>query len=87
MKKDTVNPNYPYQLAESLEKQNKLSEMGQRYLDAYNLDTLHIKSVFGLAQFFKSLKFKDSTSIFIDKGLKIDPNNLSSKARTIIQTT
>jgi tetratricopeptide (TPR) repeat protein len=77
MKRDTVNPNYPYQLAESLEKQNKLSEMGQRYLDAYNLDTLHIKSIFGLAQFFKSLKFKDSTSLFIDKGLKIDPNNLN----------
>ncbi|KUO66677.1 MAG: hypothetical protein APF83_04590 [Lutibacter sp. BRH_c52] len=77
MKTDTVNPNYPYQLAESLEKQNKHSEMGQRYLDAYNLDTLHIKSIFGLAQFFKSLKFKDSTSLFIDKGLKIDPNNLN----------
>lgn len=80
MKKDTVNPNYPYQLAESLEKQNKQnkhSEMGQRYLDAYNLDTLHIKSIFELAQFFKSLKFKDSTSLFIDKGLKIDPNNLN----------
>ena len=77
MKMDSVNPNYPYQLAESLEKQNKLSEMGQRYLDAYNLDTLHIKSILGLAQFFKSLKFKDSTSLFIDKGLKIDPNNLN----------
>ncbi|OGS71729.1 MAG: hypothetical protein A3F91_00980 [Flavobacteria bacterium RIFCSPLOWO2_12_FULL_35_11] len=77
MKMDTVNPNYPYQLAESLEKQNKHSEMGQRYLDAYNLDTLHIKSIFGLAQFFKALKFKDSTSLFIDKGLKIDSNNLN----------
>ena len=77
MKKDTVNPNYPYQLAESLEKQNKHAEMGQRYLDAYNLDTLHIKSIFALAQFFKALKFKDSTSIFIDKGLKIDSNNIN----------
>jgi len=77
MKMDTVNPNYPYQLAESLEKQNKHLEMGQRYLDAYKLDTLHIKSIFGLAQFFKSLKFKDSTSLFIDKGLKIDSNNIN----------
>ncbi len=77
MKMDTVNPNYPYQLAESLEKQNKHSEMGQRYLDAYKLDTLHIKSIFGLAQFFKSLNFKDSTSLFIDKGLKIDSNNIN----------
>ena len=77
MKMDTANPNYPYQLAESLEKQNKHAEMGQRYLDAYNLDTLNIKSILGLAQFFKLLKFKDSTSLFIDKGLKIDPNNLN----------
>ncbi|HEY9168274.1 MAG TPA: tetratricopeptide repeat protein [Lutibacter sp.] len=77
VKMDTVNPNYPYQLAESLEKQNKQVEMGQRYLDAYNLDTLHIKSIFGLANFFKALKFKDSTSLFIDKGLKIDSNNIN----------
>ncbi|MDP3359524.1 MAG: tetratricopeptide repeat protein [Lutibacter sp.] len=77
MKRDTVNPNYPYQLAESLEKQNKHAEMGQRYLDAYNLDTLNIKSIFALAQFFKSLKFKDSTSLFIDKGLKVDSNNIN----------
>jgi tetratricopeptide (TPR) repeat protein len=77
MKMDTANPNYPYQLAESLEKQNKHAEMGQRYLDAYNLDTLHIKSIFALAQFFKTLKFKDSTSLFIDKGLKIDSNNIN----------
>ncbi|MGV8946650.1 MAG: tetratricopeptide repeat protein [Lutibacter sp.] len=75
MKMDTVNPNYPYQLAESLEQQNKFSEMGQNYLNAYKLDTLHIKSIYGLAQFFKTLKFKDSTSLFIDKGLKIDSNN------------
>ncbi|NEW79299.1 MAG: tetratricopeptide repeat protein [Gelidibacter sp.] len=77
IKMDTVNPNYPYQLAESLEQQNKFSEMGQRYLDAYNLDTLHIKSIYGLANFFKTLKFKDSTSLFIDKGLKIDSNNIN----------
>jgi len=77
MKMDTVNPNYPYQLAESLEKQNKHLEMGQSYLDAYKLDTLHLKSIFGLAKFFKALNFKDSTSLFIDKGLKIDSNNIN----------
>lgn len=77
MKTDMVNPNYPYQLAESLEKQNNHLQMGQSYLDAYNLDTLHIKSIYGLAKFFKALKFKDSTSLFIDKGLKIDSNNIN----------
>ena len=75
--KDSLNPNYPYQLAEALSKQNKLFKMGQSYLDAYNLDTLHIKSIYELAKFFKKLKIKDSTMLFIDKGLKIDSTNLN----------
>ena len=75
--KDTLNPNYPYQLAEALSKQNKPFEMGQSYLDAYNLDTLHIKSIYELAKFFKELKYKDSTMLFIDKGLKIDSTSVN----------
>ncbi|WP_372800229.1 tetratricopeptide repeat protein [Lutibacter sp.] len=76
-KKDSLNPNYPYQLAEALSKQNELFKMRQSYLDAYNLDTLHIKSMYELAKFFKKLKIKDSTMLFIDKGLKIDSTNLN----------
>lgn len=77
IKKDSINPNYPYQLAEALSKQNKILKMGQSYLDAYNLDTLHLKSIFELAKFFKLLKIKDSTSLFINKGLSIDSTNLN----------
>lgn len=76
-KKDPVNPNYSYQLAESYEKQEKYFEMGQSYLNAFNKDTLHINSIFGLAKFFKELRDKDSTMLFIDKGLKIDSTNLN----------
>ncbi len=76
-KKDSLNPNYPYQLAESLAKQRKNLAMGQSYLDAYNLDTLHIKSIFELAKFFKTLKIRDSSMLFINKGLAIDSNNIN----------
>jgi tetratricopeptide (TPR) repeat protein len=76
-KKDTLNPNYPYQLAEALSKQNKPFEMGQSYLDAYNLDTLHLKSIYEISKFFKELRVKDSTMLFIDKGLNIDSTNIN----------
>jgi len=75
--KDSVNPNYPYQIGECLDKQNKLNEMGQSYLNAYKLDTLHLKSIFELAKFFKTLRFQDSTTLFINKGLQIDANNIN----------
>lgn len=75
--KDPENPNFPYQIGESLEKQNKFNEMGQSYLNAYKLDTLHLKSIFELAKFFKALRFQDSTKLFINKGLQIDSNNIN----------
>jgi len=77
IKKDTLNPNYSYQLAKSLAKQSKKLAMGQSYLDAFNKDTLHIKSIYQLAKFFKELKYKDSTMLFINKGLKIDSINVN----------
>ena len=76
-KKDTLNPNYPYQLAIALEKQNRNLKMGQSYLDAFNIDTLHLKSIYELSKFFKELRIKDSTMLFIDKGLKIDSANIN----------
>ena len=76
-KKDTLNPNYPYQLAIALGRQKQLFEMGDNYLEAYKRDTLHIKSIYRIAKFFKDLKFRDSTMLFIDKGLKIDKNNVN----------
>lgn len=76
-RKDTLNPNYPYQLGVALGRQKKLFEMGENYLEAYKRDSLHIKSIYRLAKFFKDLKFKDSTMLFINKGLKIDKNNIN----------
>ncbi|MFK5878389.1 MAG: hypothetical protein QM478_02715 [Flavobacteriaceae bacterium] len=77
IEQDSLNPNYPYLLAQSYQKQKLKFAMGQSYLDTYNLDSLHIKSIYRLAVFFKELKDKDSTMIFIDKGLRLDPNNIN----------
>lgn len=75
--KDSLNPSYPYQLAKSFQKQKKMLKMGQSYLDAYNIDPLHLKSIYELSKFFKELRYKDSTMLFIDKGLKIDSLNIN----------
>lgn len=76
-RKDSLNPNYPFQLAKAFSNQRKFLKMGQSYLDTYNLDTLHIKSIYELAKFFKKLRYKDSTRLFIDKGLKINNNSIN----------
>ncbi len=88
-KKDSLNPNYPYQLGQSLMKQKRFLEMGQSYLDAYNIDTLHVKSIFKLAKFFKDIKDRDSTLIFINKGLEIDANkiNFNQLKANVLYTT
>ncbi|MDC9723468.1 MAG: hypothetical protein PSN34_11960 [Urechidicola sp.] len=77
IEQDSLNPNYPYLLAKSYEKQSLFFAMGQSYLDAYNIDSLHIKSIYRLAVFFNDLKDKDSTMVFIDKGLQLAPDNIN----------
>ncbi len=76
-KKDTLNPNYPYQLGVALGRQKDFFKMGDSFLEAYRRDSLHIKTIAGLVHFYKDLKFKDSTVLFIDKGLKVAPNNIN----------
>ncbi len=75
IQKDSLNPNYYYQLGEVYEKLNK--DPSKVYLKAYALDSLHLKSIYNLAKFYKSIKVKDSTGLFIDIGLKISPDNLN----------
>lgn len=77
IKQDSLNPNYTYLLGQSYQKQKLMYAMGQSYLDTYNLDSLHIKSIYRLAVFFKELKDKDSTMVFIDKGLRLAPDNIN----------
>ena len=78
-KKDTLNPNYQYQLGVAYHKlgQKGFYDSGNHFLKTYKIDSLHLKSIYNLVKFYKKLKFKDSTSLFIDKGLKINPKSVS----------
>ncbi|UMB55417.1 hypothetical protein MKD41_08070 [Lutibacter sp. A64] len=74
---DTLNPNYPYQLGKALALQRKKMQMGQSYLDAFNIDTLHLNSIYEVAKFFKTINVRDSSRLFIEKGLQIDSTNIN----------
>ncbi len=77
IKQDSLNPNFQYQLGNSLMKKGGKFEMVDYFLKAYELDSLHSKSVYRLAEFYKDIKDKDSTLLFIDKGLEISPNDIN----------
>ena len=73
--KDPENPNYHYELGEALEKIKK--DPLNPYLEAFRLDTTHVKSIYQLAKYYNKVKVRDSADIFIDKGLEIDSENLN----------
>ena len=78
-KKDTLNPNYQYQLGIAYEKlgQSGFLDSGNSFLKAYNIDSLHLKSIYNLAKFYRKLNFKDSTTLYINKGLEINPKSIN----------
>ncbi|MBJ2174844.1 tetratricopeptide repeat protein [Aureibaculum sp. A20] len=75
VEKDPENPNYHYELGEALNKIKK--DPTKPYLEAYRLDTSHVKSMYQLAKYFNKVKVRDSADLFIDKGLEIDSENLN----------
>ncbi len=77
--KDTLNPNYQYQLGVAYHKlgQEGFYDSGNHFLKAYKIDSLHFKSIYNLVKFYKKLRFKDSITLFIDKGLNINPKNIN----------
>jgi len=77
IEKDKTNPYYTYQLGRIFKKQGRFHASGQLFLDTYKRDTAHMSSVFELAKFYKHLRFKDSTQLFIEKGLVLDNENLN----------
>lgn len=78
-KKDSLNPNYQYQLGIAYEKLGKpgFANSANGFLKAYKIDSLHLKSIYNLAKFYRKLKFKDSATFFIDKGLKINQKSIN----------
>lgn len=76
-KTDSLNPYYSYQKGRILKKQNQLYPSGQNFLNAYKKDTLHLKTIYELAKFYKKIKFKDSSNLFVNKGLQLAKNSIS----------
>jgi len=74
-KQDPKNPNYHYYLGLAYDKVKKDPSVG--FLKAFELDSLHLKSVYQLAKFYREVDIKDSTTLFIDKGLKINPKSIN----------
>ncbi|PQJ79332.1 tetratricopeptide repeat protein [Polaribacter porphyrae] len=76
VKNDKENANYSYHLALSYALQGKRDPMINCLIATFEKDTLHIKAITRLAKSFKKLNDKDSTQLFVDKGLVISPNHL-----------
>ena len=76
---DSLNANYQYQLGIAYEKlgQSGFTNSVNSFLKAYNIDSLHLKSIYNLAKFYRKIKFKDSATLFIDKGLNINPKSIN----------
>ena len=45
------------------------------FIDTFKKDTLHLKAITRLANSFQKLRDKDSTQLFVEKGLTISPND------------
>lgn len=73
---DPENANYSYHLALSFLLEGKRDPMINSLLDAYRKDTLHLRAIVRLANSFQKLKDKDSTQIFVEKGLALSPNHI-----------
>ena len=77
IKKDSMNAHYSYQLGLAYAFAKERDRMINSFLDAYKKDTAHIRGISKLALSFFKLNEIDSTYLFINKGLALEPNHVS----------
>jgi tetratricopeptide (TPR) repeat protein len=75
--KDSLNANYSYQLGVSFALKNDRNRMINSFLETYAKDSTHLKAIVRLASSFNKLKERDSTQIFVERGLHIDSNHVA----------
>ncbi|CAM1351693.1 tetratricopeptide repeat protein [Tenacibaculum insulae] len=73
---DKNNANYNYQLGVAYAMLRKRNLKINSFLAAYKNDETHIKAIYQLAMAYTFLRDKDSAAIFIDKGIKVNPNHI-----------
>jgi tetratricopeptide (TPR) repeat protein len=79
IKADSLNPGYYYELGKIYKNKSARGflKSGNYFLSAYRIDTTHLKSIYELTKFFDKIRFKDSTRLFIRKGLQLDPSSIN----------
>ncbi|CAM1339379.1 conserved hypothetical protein [Tenacibaculum aestuarii] len=75
--RDSTNANYYYQLGVGYAMLDKSNLKINSFLEAYKNDEEHIKSIHQLALAYTFLRDKDSATIFINRGLEVDPNHIA----------
>ncbi|AUC86388.1 hypothetical protein CW731_14355 [Polaribacter sp. ALD11] len=77
IKKDTLNASYSYNLGLLYSYLSDRDRMINSFIAAFKKDSTHIKAISKLALSFFKLREKDSTYLFIDKGLALVPSHIS----------
>ena len=75
--KDNKNAHYSYQLGLSYALKNDRDRMINSFLDTYRKDSTHLKAIVHLASSFNKLHEKDSTKLFVEKGLLLNENHIN----------
>ncbi|WP_439132072.1 tetratricopeptide repeat protein [Polaribacter sp.] len=73
---DATNANYSYHLGLVYALQGKRDPMINSFITTYKKDTTHFKAITRLAKSFNALKDRDSTQIFVEKGLALNKNHV-----------
>jgi tetratricopeptide (TPR) repeat protein len=74
---DKSNANYSYQKGVAYAMKKDANAMVDSFLEAYEVDSTHVKSLFQLANSYVKLNDPDSTKLFLDKGLALEPNHIN----------
>ena len=77
IEKDKTNAHYSYQLGLAYAIRNDRDPMINSFIDTYKKDSTHLKAIAHLASSFNKLKDRDSTQIFVEKGLILDSNHIN----------
>ena len=76
IKNDKENANYSYHLGLSYALNGQRDPMINSFITTYVKDTSHLRAITRLAKSYKKLNDKDSTQLFVDKGLALNKNHI-----------
>ena len=76
VKNDTNNANYSYYLGLAYALNGQRDPMINSFIATYKKDTTHLKAIKRLANSFLKLNDKDSTQLFVNKGLALNRNDI-----------